>query len=457
MLKSHHREFEILHKVVDLLIVLVCWWASYLIRFETIVPQAQTGLELWYLKANALLLGLSYYYFRREGFYSSKRLESIFRELVTVARANTYAFIVFVLLIYFFTPHKASRIFLITYYVLSTSVLITFKLSMRKLLQGLRAKGRNIRYSLLVGSGKQVQDYVKKVLQHKEAGIAIKAWVDSDGLADKLGIPSFDDFTPSILEELSPDLVVIGYANKDSHKIDYISRSLLSSTTETLILPDLTYSLVGYSIVEFHGLPIIQVNEPNIKSRSMIFKRVFDIFLSALALIVLSPVFLALSILIKRSSPGPVFYSQERMGLDGNRFKMWKFRSMKIGEENHGGWTVENDPRVTKIGRILRKTSLDEIPQFFNVLIGDMSLVGPRPERPKYVEQFKKEIPTYMLRHKMKAGITGWAQINGWRGDTSIEKRIECDLYYIRNWSVWLDVTILTMTFTKGIFSKNAY
>ncbi|MBC75150.1 MAG: undecaprenyl-phosphate glucose phosphotransferase [Halobacteriovoraceae bacterium] len=457
MLKSHHREFEILHKVVDLLIVLLCWWASYLIRFETIVPQAQSGLELWYLKANALLLGLSYYYFRREGFYSSKRLESIFRELVTVARANTYAFIVFVLLIYFFTPHKASRIFLITYYVLSTSVLITFKLSMRKLLQNLRAKGKNIRYSLLVGSGKQVQDYVKKVLQHKEAGIAIKGWADSDGLADKLGIPSFDGFTPSLLENLTPDLVVIGYANKDSHKIDYISRSLLSSTTETLILPDLTYSLVGYSIVEFHGLPIIQVNEPNIKSRSMIFKRVFDIFLSALALIVLSPVFLVLSILVKRSSPGPIFYSQERMGLDGNRFKMWKFRSMKVGEENHGGWTVENDPRVTKIGRILRKTSLDEIPQFFNVLIGDMSLVGPRPERPKYVEQFKKEIPTYMLRHKMKAGITGWAQINGWRGDTSIEKRIECDLYYIRNWSVWLDVTILTMTLTKGIFSKNAY
>lgn len=457
MLKSHHREFEILHKVVDLLIVLLCWWASYLIRFETIVPQAQSGLELWYLKANALLLGLSYYYFRREGFYSSKRLESIFRELVTVARANTYAFIVFVLLIYFFTPHKASRIFLITYYVLSTSVLITFKLSMRKLLQNLRAKGKNIRYSLLVGSGKQVQDYVKKVLQHKEAGIAIKGWADSDGLAEKLGIPSFDDFTPGIFEELSPDLVVIGYSNKDSHKIDYISRSLLSSTTETLILPDLTYSLVGYSIVEFHGLPIIQVNEPNIKSRSMIFKRVFDIILSALALIVLSPLFLILSILVKRSSPGPVFYSQERMGLDGNRFKMWKFRSMKIGEENHGGWTVENDPRVTRIGRVLRKTSLDEIPQFFNVLIGDMSLVGPRPERPKYVEQFKKEIPTYMLRHKMKAGITGWAQINGWRGDTSIEKRIECDLYYIRNWSVWLDVTILTMTFTKGIFSKNAY
>tara|TARA_Y100000780_G_scaffold132772_1_gene119362 strand:- start:73212 stop:74198 length:987 start_codon:yes stop_codon:yes gene_type:complete len=328
---------------------------------------------------------------------------------------------------------------------------------MRKLLQNLRAKGKNIRYSLLVGSGKQVQDYVKKVLQHKEAGIAIKGWADSDGLADKLGIPSFDGFTPSLLENLTPDLVVIGYANKDSHKIDYISRSLLSSTTETLILPDLTYSLVGYSIVEFHGLPIIQVNEPNIKSRSMIFKRVFDIFLSALALIVLSPVFLVLSILVKRSSPGPIFYSQERMGLDGNRFKMWKFRSMKVGEENHGGWTVENDPRVTKIGRILRKTSLDEIPQFFNVLIGDMSLVGPRPERPKYVEQFKKEIPTYMLRHKMKAGITGWAQINGWRGDTSIEKRIECDLYYIRNWSVWLDVTILTMTLTKGIFSKNAY
>ena len=143
------------------------------------------------------------------------------------------------------------------------------------------------------------------------------------------------------------------------------------------------------------------------------------------------------------------------MGVDGKEFKMWKFRSMVTGEANHGGWTVENDPRVTKVGKILRKTNLDELPQLWNVLVGDMSLVGPRPERPQYVEEFRKEIPGYMIRHKFKAGVTGWAQVNGWRGDTSIEERIKCDLWYIKNWSFWLDITILFMTFFKG--NKNAY
>jgi lipopolysaccharide/colanic/teichoic acid biosynthesis glycosyltransferase len=164
---------------------------------------------------------------------------------------------------------------------------------------------------------------------------------------------------------------------------------------------------------------------------------------------------------VKLSSTGPIFFGQERIGLDGRRFKMWKFRSMKVdghvNAENIPGWTVKDDPRKTKFGSFLRASSLDELPQLWNVFVGDMSLVGPRPEQPYYVEKFRHEIPAYMLRHKMKAGITGWAQVNGWRGDTSLHERIECDLYYIRNWSLWFDVKILFLTFWKGFINKNAY
>jgi exopolysaccharide biosynthesis polyprenyl glycosylphosphotransferase len=232
----------------------------------------------------------------------------------------------------------------------------------------------------------------------------------------------------------------------------------MNSLAETIVLPDLSHSLVGYSINDFYGVPMIMINEPNIKSRSIIFKRSFDILFSTFGLIVLFPMFLVISLIVKFTSKGTVLYSQERMGIDGKKFKMYKFRSMSSDATvNTEGWTVKNDSRITPFGRFLRKSSLDEFPQLWNVLLGNMSLVGPRPERPAYVEKFREEIPTYMLRHKMKAGMTGWAQINGWRGDTSIEKRIECDIYYIRNWSLWMDVTIIVMTFWRGFINKNAY
>lgn len=458
MLRTHSRELEIAHKVIDLLIVLGAWWLSYFLRFETVIPAAEKGLELWYLKAGVVLLVLSYYYFRREGLYTSKRLESLFKEIMSVIKANTLTFIMFVLFIYFLTPHKASRLFLVTYYIASSIGLVFFKIAIRNILNRYREKGKNLRYAVLVGSGKQLQEYAKQLYKHKEAGIVIKAWVDSDGVCNKLGIDCYEHFTKDLFKELSPDIVVIGYSNKEFFKTEAVTKILINSFAETIVLPDLSHSLVGYNIVDFYGLPMIMLNEPNIKSRSIIVKRVFDIISSFLGILILSPLLLLISFLVKRSSSGPILYSQVRMGLDGKKFKMYKFRSMSNDSKvNQEGWTVKDDPRVTKIGKLIRKTSLDELPQLWNVFIGDMSLVGPRPERPQYVEKFREDIPTYMLRHKMKAGITGWAQINGWRGDTSIEKRIECDLYYIRNWSIWMDISIIFMTFWKGFINKNAY
>lgn len=203
----------------------------------------------------------------------------------------------------------------------------------------------------------------------------------------------------------------------------------------------------------------MQLNKPPLREIDLFIKRLFDLVITFIGMVFISPLLFLLAILVKITSPGPVLYAQERMGLDGKIFKMWKFRSMKVGAESETGavWAKENDPRRTRFGTFLRKTSLDELPQLWNVLKGDMSLVGPRPERSVFIEKFKKEIPAYMLRHRMKAGITGWAQVNGWRGNTSLEKRIDCDIYYIKNWSIWLDLKILFLTFLKGFINKNAY
>jgi exopolysaccharide biosynthesis polyprenyl glycosylphosphotransferase len=212
-------------------------------------------------------------------------------------------------------------------------------------------------------------------------------------------------------------------------------------------------------VEDFDQIPVLALNETAIDPLGAFFKRLMDLVGSAAALLIFSPIYLATALAIKLTSRGPIFYGQERMSVDGSTFRMWKFRSMKVNAEEKTGavWAVPNDDRRTSIGSFLRKTSLDEIPQFWNVFVGEMSLVGPRPERPEFVHQFRGNIPKYMLRHKVKAGITGWAQVNGWRGDTSLEKRIECDLYYIRHWSLALDCKILALTFLKGFIHKNAY
>jgi exopolysaccharide biosynthesis polyprenyl glycosylphosphotransferase len=224
-------------------------------------------------------------------------------------------------------------------------------------------------------------------------------------------------------------------------------------------VPDLLQFIALRARLEnLDGVPIISLNDVPLRGFNSLLKRSIDVAISALALTGLAIPFLIIAALIKRSSPGLVFYTQERMGLDGKAFQVYKFRSMQEGAEDETGpiWARENDPRCTPIGRWLRRLDLDELPQFWNVLRGDMSIVGPRPERPYFVEQFKHRIPQYMLRHKVKAGITGWAQVNGWRGNTSLEKRIEYDLYYIENWSVALDLKIMWLTVLKGI-QKHAY
>ncbi|MDX1440586.1 MAG: exopolysaccharide biosynthesis polyprenyl glycosylphosphotransferase, partial [Rubricoccaceae bacterium] len=257
------------------------------------------------------------------------------------------------------------------------------------------------------------------------------------------------------------DLIYAALPLSAAHKIEDIASAATAHTAHMCLVPDLFQLdlLLNSRVSDVDGLPVIHLLDEAPFDIRQVVKRSLDIGFSSLALLLLSPLLLVIAVAVKLSSRGPVFYKQERMGLNGHTFMMLKFRSMPVGAEARTGavWAQENEDRATRVGSFLRKTSLDELPQFINVLKGDMSVVGPRPERPVLIEGFRHEIPGYMLRHKMKAGITGWAQVNGWRGNTSLEKRIQYDLYYIQNWSLWLDLKIMVLTVFRGFVHENAY
>lgn len=453
MLKNYEKEIGLLQKLIDLIAITSCWVFAYFLRFHVIKEE-----HLWYGKYIFVIWWLQYFFYKREGLYSSQRLRTLGREAFSVLKANTLLLIFFVIAVYFFSPEKISRIVLINFSVLSTVIVVLIRVVTRMLVRKQRAQGKNLRYVVLVGDGKQLEEYLSLIKNHPEIGLRIRAWVDSNGIAERNNIPSEASFSRELIQRWSPDYLIVGYAYKDYAKLDVILNECSTELVNITILPDLSYALVGHEMSDLSGIPAININQPSFRTSSIIIKRIFDFILSGVGLVFISPLLAFIALGVKLSSPGPVFFGQKRVGLDGKEFLMWKFRSMKVDSESKGaGWTTSDDPRKTKFGSFIRKTSLDELPQLWNVFIGEMSLVGPRPEQPYFVNKFKGEIPSYMLRHKMKAGITGWAQVNGWRGDTSITSRIECDIWYIKNWSIGLDVTILFLTFWKGFVNKNAY
>jgi Undecaprenyl-phosphate glucose phosphotransferase len=264
-----------------------------------------------------------------------------------------------------------------------------------------------------------------------------------------------------VLDRQQVDIVFIALPHADASRLTAVLSGIGDDPIAIHLVPDV-FSLVPArgGVEEFEMIPFIHLRESQLYGWNRVLKRAFDLVFGALALAVAAPMMLAIAVALKLTSPGPVLYHQERMGVDGRRFRMLKFRTMRVNAEAETGpvWARPDDPRRTALGSFLRRTSLDELPQLFNVLRGEMSLVGPRPERPSFVEEFRRRVPGYMLRHKVKAGITGWAQINGWRGNTSIERRIECDLYYIERWSLGFDLKILLQTFWYGFrINRNAH
>jgi len=385
-------------------------------------------------------------------------------ELQHVLKAQGVALLLFIALTFLFEPYRYSRLVMVYFGVLSATAMVLFRVTLRSSLRALRARGFNLRYAIAVGEGAALQHLIRRLETFPELGLRVRGVITQEGprsakTYDKPYLGSFDDLV-EIIRTTKVDEVLIALPPSQGHEMDRLLELLKDETVDVRVVPDIhRFVTLGCEIEDFDGLPVVRINDSPVIGWGALAKRVTDTVVSAVALILLSPLLALIAGLIKLTSPGPILYSQERMGLDGRSFAMLKFRSMRVDAERVSGavWANAHDPRRTKFGTLLRKTSLDELPQFWNVLRGDMSLVGPRPERPVFVSKFRTQIPHYMLRHKVRSGITGWAQVNGWRGNTSLDRRIECDLFYIRNWSYGLDLKILTMTLWKGFIDKNAY
>jgi Undecaprenyl-phosphate glucose phosphotransferase len=459
MVKRYRKSFYFHLLILDGIATVLAWGLAYYIRFEVLRDDV-VGWEWTFFQLAFLVVVLNWIFFHANHLYQPLRIQTWYREVLSILIANIQSAVALVVLYYFFAPLRISRGHLLMYLVLAEVFLVLFRVLFRNHVYALYWRGKLLHKLVLVGYSQQMEQYVKTIQQFPDLGYRIQGWADSEGAAPRYGIQGLDESdVNAIITTHHPEFVVIGYSHEQSAKIAAILAASYNSVTPLIILPDLTYNFIGSTVEDFLGIPLIKINQPEEKFFEGLVKRTMDLVLSFVGLIFLFPFLFSIALLVKLTSRGPVLYKQERMTLDGDRFYMYKFRSMKVltDESNEKGWTVKDDPRVTPIGAFLRKTSIDELPQLWNVWTGDMSLVGPRPERPMYVEEFNRKIPAYMLRHKMKAGITGWAQVNGWRGDTSIEKRIEYDLYYIRNWSIWFDMKILLLTFIKGFVNKNAY
>ena len=471
MLKKHAKFFENILFLTDLAVIGLSWFLAYYLRFYSGLLPIDKGIPpfkiYFYLIIPILLIwGFA---FKAFGLYRPKRISSYLNEIFDTVKACTFSVLILVSVTFFFRQYEFSRLVFLGFWAMAIFALSLERIFFREILRFLRRKGYNLRYTLVVGIGKLAQDIVKRIELHPEIGLKVVGFLSQHktnpppppftkgGINGISVIGTYKDIR-KIIEEKDVDQVIIALSMEERALILELLKDIGDEMVDIKVIPDLCeFMTLRGGIDELDGLPIISLQDTPLYGWNIVIKRTFDIIFSVAAIIITAPIIALISILIKIISHGPVFYKQERMGLDGKKFITYKFRTMMVNAEENTGpvWAKENDERKTTIGTFLRRTNLDELPQFFNVLKGDMSIVGPRPERPVFVEQFKKSIPQYMLRHKMKAGITGWAQVNGWRGNTSIEKRIEYDLYYIENWSLMFDIKIILMTIWRGF--KNAY
>ena len=448
--------FFIFRLIADCVIVAISWFLAYFLRFY-IIPGSQGEIFLFIVRTSVLIVPLYVTIFNRNKLYQSMRNLSWIDEMQRVVLSSIQAVFLIIITLYFFYPSRVSRLTLLMFFLIVTISLIIERIMVKNYLITLRANGKNQKRVLIIGQGIQLENYVKIVKENSGYGLSIIGQFDS-GESPIRDVYQVTGTLENCIKTMSPDIVVLSYPSE----MYAISLEHLSICYDMLfsviIIPDLPFSLIGTKISEFNFLPIMHINHANLTFFNKFEKRVFDLSISLAGFIILIPLFVILGLLIKLTSKGPVFYKQKRVTENGREFNMLKFRSMKnelASEELR--WTEKNDTRVTKFGQFLRCSSLDELPQLLNVIKGDMSLIGPRPERPEFVKKFEREIPGYRLRHKVKSGISGWAQVNGWRGNTSLEKRIESDLYYIRNWSTLLDLKILFLTLIKGFVNTNAY
>lgn len=397
--------------------------------------------------------------------YSSKRTAKTVYEIFNIIRANTIGLLAVMVVLFAINIPDFSRGMIGVFYGINIVAESLMRKSVRYGLRRMRKKGYNVKHILLVGYSRAAEEYINKIKANPEWGYEVCGILDDHvpvGAVYKgVQVTGEIDALNAILPENRLDEIGITLSLSDYDRLESIVNICEKSGVHTKFIPDYNSVIPSRPYLEdLDGLAVVNIRRvPLNNMANMLIKRLVDIVGALVAIILSSPFMLAAAISVKATSRGPLIFKQERVGLHNKPFQMYKFRSMEVqsSADEKKGWTTKNDPRVTKVGRILRSTSIDELPQFFNVLKGDMSLIGPRPERPLFVEKFKEEIPRYMIKHQVRPGITGWAQVNGYRGDTSIKKRIEYDLYYIENWSMTFDLKILFLTVFKGFINKNAY
>jgi Undecaprenyl-phosphate glucose phosphotransferase len=481
MMRRYNRLLVAFYLLSDASLGMAAFVLAYLLRFEgpiaDLIPPVKGVPPLEYyvrmLPFVALLVPAA---FHVQGLYRLRRGRTRLDDFFAVFVGSILAVVIGVFgTLYFGTyylteelkdkgVYEVSQVGWALFLVINVVFAYTSRELVREALERRWKAGIGLKRVLIAGAGDLGRMVADKVLEHRELGFKVLGFIDDRATGDHIGyrgLPLLGTLAEAdeIIRREHIDHLYVALPLDEHVKMLGLVEVTNREGVDLHVVPDLLQFIALRARLEsLDGVPIISLNDVPLRGFNSILKRMIDFAISGSVLLVAGIPFALIALLIKRTSKGPVFYTQERMGLDGKAFQVLKFRSMYEGAEDETGpvWARDNDPRCTPVGRWLRRFDLDELPQLWNVARGDMSIVGPRPERPYFVEQFKHRIPQYMLRHKVKAGITGWAQVNGWRGNTSLEKRIEYDLYYIENWSVSLDLKIMCLTLVRGL-QKHAY
>ena len=469
MIKDNQKYFNRLHLLADAVIVALSYMFAWYIKFCTIFADTEPGAGaldmgtyfsfLYFVVPEYIIL---YYFFN---LYAPKRATRRKYEFAGIIKANTVGIVFFIVFLYFIKQQYFSRFMMGAFYVINITFTTIYRTLIRNMLLYFRKKGYNLKYMLLIGYSRAAEEYITRINANPQWGYVVRGILDdripSGTLYKGVKVVGRIENIKYILPENNLDEIAITLALKDYDHLEAIVDLCEKSGVHTKFIPDYNSLVPSHPYTEdLMGLPVINIRYvPLTNTLNWVGKRAIDLVGSLFGIVLLSPVMLLVALVVKCSSQGPVIFKQERVGLHNKTFNMYKFRTMEMQKPSaeEQAWTVRDDPRVTKVGRFLRRTSIDELPQLFNILMGEMSLVGPRPERPQFVEKFKEEIPRYMIKHQVRPGLTGWAQINGYRGDTSIRRRIEYDLFYIENWTMSMDFKIMFLTIFKGFINKNAY
>ena len=467
MIKDNQKYFNRMHVVVDALVIVISYLTAWVLKFRTTLfgHSVLTLPFAYYALVLVLIIPIYLVLYYACSLYTPKRVQGRRLEAANIFRANTIGLLVVILGLYMVRQQHVSRSMLVIFYVINCFLEIILRNVIRYVLRNIRRRGYNQKHILLVGYSRAAEEYIDRIMAHPEWGYTVRGILDDHVTAGTTyrGVKVLGRIgnLMVILPENKLDEISITLGLNEYYRLEEIVALCEKSGVHTKFIPDYHNIIPTKPYTEdLMGLPVINIRYvPLSNTFNALVKRIMDVIGSLLCIALLSPVMLIAVIGVKLTSPGPLIYKQTRVGLHNRSFEMYKFRSMVVQdpEKEKKGWTVKNDPRVTPFGKFMRRTSMDELPQLFNVLKGDMSLVGPRPERPFFVEKFREEIPRYMVKHQVRPGMTGWAQVNGYRGDTSIRKRIDCDLYYIENWTLGLDIKILFLTVFKGFVNKNAY